>query len=143
MAQISTARLLGRVGAGTGNVESLTGTQATTLLDTFTTSLKGLAPASGGGTDNYLRADGTWAAPPGAGVSANSFETMTVTDTDSGYTWSETGSAVAASPTSTLTLVSGANIDIDVDATSKAIKISSSAGSGTGYPPQLGYMGGF
>jgi hypothetical protein len=26
-----------------------------------------LAPASGGGTTNYLRADGTWAAPPGTG----------------------------------------------------------------------------
>lgn len=42
----------------------LTGTQVTALLDTFTTSLKGLAPASGGGTTNFLRADGTWAAPP-------------------------------------------------------------------------------
>ncbi len=144
MAQVSTNRILGRVGAGTGDVESLTGTQATTILDTFTTSLKGLAPASGGGTDNYLRADGTWAIPPGgSGSASNSFETMTVTDTDSGYTWSETGSAVAASATSTLTLVSGTDIDIDVDATSKAIRISSTAAAGSGYPPQLGYMGGF
>lgn len=296
MAQISTNRILGRVGAGTGDVESLTGTQATTILDTFTTSLKGLVPASGGGTINYLRADGTWTAPPGASSSAvndgaivyraanvqgitngthtavtfdtehrddngyadlgtnndrftvpvsgwyvlngsvrfegnatgsriiywrvngdtnerygqvalpttessvapvltsavtlylsandyvqlvavqsstitlnldlytaggadsgqprmsihrlgigssDSFKTMTVTDTDSGYTWSETGSAVAANATSTLTLVSGTDIDIDVDATSKAIRISSTAAAGSGYPPQLGYMGGF
>jgi len=61
---ITTARILGRVTASTGVTEELTGTQATTLLDTFTSSLKGLAPASGGGTSNFLRADGTWAAPP-------------------------------------------------------------------------------
>ena len=67
LAQIATASIKGRVTAGTGNVEDLTGTQATTLLDVFTTSLKGLAPASGGGTTNFLRADGTWAAPPGGG----------------------------------------------------------------------------
>lgn len=67
LAQIATARIRGRVTAGTGNVEDLTGTQATTLLDTFTSALKGLAPASGGGTTNFLRADGTWAAPSGGG----------------------------------------------------------------------------
>lgn len=46
----------------------ITGTQATALLDTFTSALKGLAPASGGGTSNFLRADGTWAAPGGSGA---------------------------------------------------------------------------
>jgi hypothetical protein len=63
--QISTARFLGRLTSGTGNVEELSGTQATTLLDVFTSSLKGLAPASDGGTTNFLRADGGWATPPG------------------------------------------------------------------------------
>ena len=67
MAQVASGTFLGRVTASTGNVEALTGTQATTLLDTFTTSLKGLVPASGGGTTNFLRADGTWAAPAGGG----------------------------------------------------------------------------
>jgi hypothetical protein len=66
---ITTARILGRVTASTGVTEELTGTQATTLLDTFTSALKGLAPASGGGTSNFLRADGTWAAPSGGGGS--------------------------------------------------------------------------
>ena len=60
----ATNRFLGRITAGAGDPEELTGTQATTLLDAFTSSLKGLAPASGGGTANFLRADGTWAAPP-------------------------------------------------------------------------------
>lgn len=64
LATVATARLKGRVSAGVGNVEDLTGTQATTLLDVFTSALKGLVPASGGGTANFLRADATWAAPP-------------------------------------------------------------------------------
>jgi hypothetical protein len=61
----ATGRILGRITAGAGDPEELTGTQATTLLDAFTSSLKGLAPSSGGGTSNFLRADGTWAAPGG------------------------------------------------------------------------------
>lgn len=67
LANVATATFKGRTTAGTGSPEDLTGTQATALLDTFTSTLKGLAPLSGGGTTNYLRADGTWAAPPGTG----------------------------------------------------------------------------
>jgi len=63
-----TATFKGRVTAGTGDPEDLTGTQATTLIDPFTSALKGVAPASGGGTTNFLRADGTWAAPAGGGT---------------------------------------------------------------------------
>lgn len=63
----ATSRFLGRITAGAGDTEELTGTQATTLLDTFTSGLKGLAPPSGGGTTNFLRADGNWAAPSGGG----------------------------------------------------------------------------
>lgn len=59
----ATSRLLGRITAGAGDPEELTGTQATTLLDNFTSTLKGLAPSSGGGTVNFLRADATWAVP--------------------------------------------------------------------------------
>jgi hypothetical protein len=65
IANIATARILGRITAASGVIEELTGTQATTLLDVFTSGLKGLVPASGGGTTNFLRADGTFAAPPG------------------------------------------------------------------------------
>ena len=67
LANVSTATFKGRTTAGSGSPEDLTGTQATALLDTFTSTLKGLAPASGGGTTNFLRADGTWAAPAGGG----------------------------------------------------------------------------
>ncbi|MDI9407806.1 MAG: hypothetical protein QM523_01005 [Candidatus Pacebacteria bacterium] len=67
LANVATATIKGRTTAGTGDPEDLTGTQATALLDAFTSGAKGLAPASGGGTANFLRADGTWAAPPGGG----------------------------------------------------------------------------
>ncbi len=62
-ADMAANTIKGRVTAGTGDPEDLTGAQATTLLDTFTSGAKGLAPASGGGTSNFLRADGTWAVP--------------------------------------------------------------------------------
>ncbi|MCB2061631.1 MAG: hypothetical protein KDE21_14045, partial [Novosphingobium sp.] len=67
LANMASATFKGRATAGTGDPEDLTGTQATTLLDVFTSGLKGLAPASGGGTTNFLRADGSWAAPAGGG----------------------------------------------------------------------------
>lgn len=60
------------VGRLAGNVASLTGTQFTTLVDVFTPALKGLAPPSGGGVVNFLRADGTWA-PPGITVTELEF----------------------------------------------------------------------
>lgn len=68
MQQVSaTNTFLGRKTAGAGNVEEISAAEATAILNTFTSGLKGLAPASGGGTTNFLRADGTWAAPAGGG----------------------------------------------------------------------------
>jgi hypothetical protein len=65
-ANMAQSTIKGRaVGAGTGDPTDLTATQATAILDTFTSALKGLAPASGGGTANFLRADGTWTTPSG------------------------------------------------------------------------------
>jgi hypothetical protein len=51
-------------------------TQVTAMLNTFTTALKGLTPASGGGTTNFLRADGTWAAPTGSGAASGALGTV-------------------------------------------------------------------
>ncbi|MGL4490736.1 MAG: DUF2793 domain-containing protein, partial [Rhizobiaceae bacterium] len=70
LADMSAGQFKARIAAGTGDPQDISGAQATTLLDIFTTSLKGLTPASGGGTSNFLRADGTWAAPAGGGGSA-------------------------------------------------------------------------
>ena len=68
LANVATSTFKGRTTAGTGSPEDLTSTQATALLNPFSSSLKGLAPASGGGTTNFLRADGSWAAPAGGGT---------------------------------------------------------------------------
>lgn len=67
LADVASGTLKGRATAGTGDPEDLTGAQATALLDVFGAAAKGLAPASGGGTANFLRADGTWASPGGGG----------------------------------------------------------------------------
>jgi len=77
LSNVATATFKGRTTSGTGDPEDLTATQATALLNTFTTSLKGLAPASGGGTSNYLRADGTWAAPAGGSFPKATRATLT------------------------------------------------------------------
>lgn len=58
----------------------LTATELTAELNTFTSSLKGLVPASGGGTSNFLRADGTFAAPSVA-AATNVYRSVTTTDT--------------------------------------------------------------
>lgn len=58
------------VGNNTGTAATpiaLTQAQLTAMIQTFTSTLSGVVPASGGGTTNFLRADGTWAAPAGSG----------------------------------------------------------------------------
>ena len=70
LATVATATLKGRVGAGTGHVQDLTGTQATTLLDAVvgdsgSGGTKGLVPAPAAGdaaAARFLSAAGTFAA---------------------------------------------------------------------------------
>ncbi|HEX8784136.1 MAG TPA: hypothetical protein VF764_12230, partial [Steroidobacteraceae bacterium] len=56
--------ILGNVSGGSMVPIAVTSTQLTALINLFTSTLQGVVPASGGGTTNYLRADGTWAQPP-------------------------------------------------------------------------------
>ena len=56
---------LGRLASG--NIVAATGADVNTVLPAFTSTLKGLVPASGGGTTNFLRADGTFAVPTSTG----------------------------------------------------------------------------
>ncbi|CAH1677833.1 hypothetical protein [Chelatococcus sp.] len=80
LAQVATATFKGRVTASTGNVEDLTATQATSLLnnmvgDAGSGGTKGLVPAPAAGdaaADKFLKADGTWSTTPGgAGTVTN------------------------------------------------------------------------
>lgn len=48
-----------------GAFGGLTNAQLTALCQQFTNLLSGCVPGSGGGTTNFLRADGAWAAPTG------------------------------------------------------------------------------
>lgn len=71
LATMPTLTIKGNVTGGSAIPTDLTGTQVNTILPVFTTSLNGLVPASGGGTTNFLRADGTFAAPSaGSGVTS-------------------------------------------------------------------------
>jgi hypothetical protein len=56
---------LGATAAGSSMFTAADAAAQTALLNNFTSALKGLVPLSGGGTTNFLRADGTWASPGG------------------------------------------------------------------------------
>lgn len=51
----------------------------------FTTSVAGVVPASGGGTTNFLRADGTWAAPTASATSIYGTGTPTLNSPTTKY----------------------------------------------------------
>lgn len=87
--------ILGNISGGSAVPVALTATQATTVFNVFSSSLKGLVPNSGGGTANFLRADGSFAVPAGTGVTS-------VALTDSTSTFTITGSPVTGSGTLTL-----------------------------------------
>lgn len=63
LAAMATHTLKGNNTGGSSAPLDLTAAQVTAILNVFSSVLQGLVPASGGGTANFLRADGTWAAP--------------------------------------------------------------------------------
>lgn len=69
LAQIPAHSYKGNNTGSTADAADITSTQLTADLNLFSSTLQGLVPASGGGSTNFLRADGTFAVPPGSGTS--------------------------------------------------------------------------
>ena len=67
LATMPTLTIKGNNTGGASTPLDLTVAQVNAILPVFTSVLNGSTPLSGGGTTNFLRADGTWAAPPSAG----------------------------------------------------------------------------
>jgi hypothetical protein len=72
---------------------SWSGTIPAAQIPTFSASVNGGVAASGGGTTNFLRADGTWAAPPGGGGGSGTVTSVAMTV--------PTGLAISGSPITT------------------------------------------
>lgn len=70
-APIPTDTVMGNVSGSTAVPVALNQTQLTSLVNDFTALLSGAAPASGGGSVNFLRADGTWDIPAGSAAIPN------------------------------------------------------------------------
>lgn len=107
LANMATATFKGRATAGAGDPEDLNATQATSLLNVFASGAKGLAPASGGGTTNFLRADGVWASPGGLSGLA------TITLPTALMEWEQTVAAVGVTAVSRIMLCLAPALDTD------------------------------
>lgn len=85
LSTVATSTFKGRTTAGTGNVEDLTSTQATALLNNFvgdsgSGGTKGLVPAPAtGDATKFLKGDGTWGTPSGgSGLADGDYGDITV-----------------------------------------------------------------
>jgi hypothetical protein len=78
---------------------------ATTAL--FTSGAAGLAPASGGGTANFLRADGTWQPPPAGGGGLTDGDKGDVLVASSGASLTVQSAAGAFDVAGAITLING------------------------------------
>lgn len=103
-AKVPTARSVATTAplAGGGDLSS----DRTLSVATFGSGASGVVPASGGGSSNFLRADGTWTAPPGG--SGGNYVAATVdfgagsdsaTVSVTGQAWVTASSVIACQPT--------------------------------------------
>lgn len=123
LAQMATHTIKGNATGSTANAADLTGTQVTALLDQFTSLLQGVVPGSGGGTSNFLRADGSWVTPPNSGGTVTSISVVTANGVS--------GSVANATTTPAITLTLGAITPSSVNASGTVLG-SNLSGSNTG-----------
>ncbi len=111
MQNIATNSILGRSTAGTGQVEALTPSIVTSMLDLFTLSTKGLVNPPTTATGKFLRDDNTWQTVSGGGLTGLTntrvlFATgSTTVGDDSTFTWNSTDKALTVN---TVRLLRGA-----------------------------------
>lgn len=121
LAQMPAHTFKGNNTAGTANALDLTQTQLTAELNQFTTTLQGVVPGSGGGSTNFLRADGTWAAPADTGI------TQLTGDVTAGP-----GSGSQASTIANLAVTNAKIANATIDLTTKVTGALPIANGGTG-----------
>jgi hypothetical protein len=107
LANMATATFKGRTTAGTGDPEDLTAAQATALLNNATTALKGLVPAPGTASGNFLRDDLTWAASGGGSPVTVQDEGSNITTALGTLNFVGAGVTVTGGATATVTIPGG------------------------------------
>jgi len=133
--------VLGNVSGGVAAPVALTTAQHTTLCNVFSSSLSGCVPSSGGGTTNFLRADGSWVAPSGVVTSVSNVDgTLTVSPT-SGAVVASLNLAHANTFTATQTVTGPANAINLIGAGTGSAPTVLVTGSDTNINLQLGAKG--
>jgi hypothetical protein len=94
----------------------------TVTPNVFTSTDPGVVPLSGGGTTNFLRADGTWAAPPGGGGGTPAGSNTEIQYNDSG--------SFGASPD---LVFSGTTLSIGLNTVTSGEVVLGEAGAGISY----------
>jgi hypothetical protein len=115
--------------AATRVLASDTGTDVT--LPLFTSSEAGLVPPSGGGTTNFLRADGTFAAPPGGGGGGASLTAVTATLPYGFGTREVTVTDAAVTATSKIVIGWGTVLDSDENTPEEPVVFSAIPATGS------------
>jgi len=113
-----------------GGTQDVFCTAPAKYLDTFTSSNQGVVPASGGGTTNFLRADGSFAAPPTtAPAGAN---TQIQYSNGTAFAASSTFTYTVGTTTLTVPTINATKITTNNGTSASGTNFLLQAGSGTG-----------
>jgi hypothetical protein len=141
LAQAPALTIKGNNTGSTANEQDLTVAQVNAILPIFTSTLNGLVPASGGGTTNFLRADGAWAV---AGSGSVTSVALTVPSflAVSGSPITSTGTFGVTLSGTALPVTSGGTGDITFNPYSVIYSGTTSTGpfSDSGGPGTAGYI---